>query len=100
MRIAACQLAAGVSPAENLAVVAGQITEAAAGGADVVVFPEAAMARFGIPLGPVAEPLDGPWATRVRALADSAGVLVVAGMFTPGSSTHTGPPAEGVGAGG
>ncbi|WP_326596407.1 carbon-nitrogen hydrolase family protein [Streptomyces sp. NBC_01803] len=83
MRIAASQLAAGVSPSENLAVIAEQVTRAAAEGADAVVFPEAAMARFGIPLGPVAEPLDGPWATRVRALADSAGVLVVAGMFTP-----------------
>ncbi|MGK5532438.1 carbon-nitrogen hydrolase family protein [Streptomyces sp. URMC 129] len=83
MRIAASQLVSGVSPADNLAVIAEQVTRAAAGGADAVVFPEAAMARFGIPLGPVAEPLDGPWATRVRALADSAGVLVVAGMFTP-----------------
>ncbi|WP_049569794.1 carbon-nitrogen hydrolase family protein [Streptomyces sp. SBT349] len=83
MRIAASQLAAGVSPQENLAVIAEQTARAAAEGADVVVFPEAAMARFGIPLGPVAEPLDGPWATRVRAVADAAGVLVVAGMFTP-----------------
>ncbi|MDT0341240.1 carbon-nitrogen hydrolase family protein [Streptomyces litchfieldiae] len=83
MRIAASQLASGVLPVENLTAIAEQTARAAAEGADVVVFPEAAMARFGIPLGPVAEPLDGPWATRVRAIADSAGVLVVAGMFTP-----------------
>ncbi|UCM90644.1 carbon-nitrogen hydrolase family protein [Streptomyces marincola] len=83
MRIAVSQLASGVSPEENLAAVAEQTARAAAEGADVVVFPEAAMARFGIPLGPLAEPLDGPWATRVRAAAEAAGVLVVAGMFTP-----------------
>ncbi|RBM18252.1 carbon-nitrogen hydrolase family protein [Streptomyces sp. PT12] len=83
MRIAASQLAAGVSPEENLAVIAEQTAKAAEAGAEVVVFPEAAMARFGVPLGPLAEPLDGPWATRVRAIAGAAGVLVVAGMFTP-----------------
>ncbi|ONK11005.1 carbon-nitrogen hydrolase family protein [Streptomyces sp. MP131-18] len=83
MRIAVSQLASGVSPADNLAAIAEQTARAAAEGADAVVFPEAAMARFGIPLGPLAEPLDGPWATRVRAVADAAGVLVVAGMFTP-----------------
>ncbi len=83
MRIAVSQLASGVSPADNLAAIADQTERAAAEGADAVIFPEAAMARFGIPLGPLAEPLDGPWATRVRAVADAAGVLVVAGMFTP-----------------
>jgi predicted amidohydrolase len=41
------------------------------------------MACFGVPLGPLAEPLDGPWASAVRDLADEHGVLVVAGMFTP-----------------
>jgi predicted amidohydrolase len=83
MRIALSQLASGTSPAENLAAIATQTERAAAEGARVVVFPEAAMARFGIPLGPVAEPLDGPWANGVRAVAASSGVLVVAGMFTP-----------------
>jgi predicted amidohydrolase len=41
------------------------------------------MACFGTPLGPLAEPLDGPWASAVRTIATDAGVLVVAGMFTP-----------------
>lgn len=40
------------------------------------------MACFGTPLAPLAEPLDGPWATAVRAIADAAGITVVAGMFT------------------
>jgi predicted amidohydrolase len=41
------------------------------------------MACFGVPLGGLAEPLDGLWATSVRAVADEHDVLVVAGMFTP-----------------
>lgn len=85
MRIALCQLVADTDPARNLDTIAEWVTEAAAQNASVVVFPEATMARFGIPLGGLAEPLDGPWASRVRKLAESAGVLVVAGMFTPGA---------------
>ena len=41
------------------------------------------MCRFGVPLSPVAEPLDGPWADAVRAIAADAGITVFAGMFTP-----------------
>ena len=41
------------------------------------------MCRFGVPLAPVAEPLDGPWADAVRAIAADAGVTVFVGMFTP-----------------
>ena len=44
---------------------------------------EAMMCRFGVPLGPVAEPVDGPWARGVDAVAQEAGVAVIAGMFTP-----------------
>ena len=40
---------------------------AADAGASLVLFPEATMCRFGVPLAPVAEPLDGPWADGVRA---------------------------------
>lgn len=83
MRIALSQLASGTDPAGNLDALGRQAERAAAEGAEVVVFPEAAMARFGIPLGPLAEPLDGPWATGVRKVAERTGLLVVAGMFTP-----------------
>ncbi|WP_224391845.1 carbon-nitrogen hydrolase family protein [Pseudonocardia sp. ICBG1293] len=83
MRIALVQIAAGTDPTDNLATVADGIADAASRGARLVVFPEATQCRFGVPLGPVAEPLDGPWATRVRELAAGAGVTVVAGMFTP-----------------
>lgn len=83
MRIALAQITADTDPARNLDQVAKQVRAAAEQGAAVVVFPEATMARFGIPLGPVAEPLDGPWARAVDELAEQTGVLVVAGMFTP-----------------
>jgi predicted amidohydrolase len=86
VRIALAQIAATADPAENLDLVADGAKRAAAAGAAVVVFPEATMCAFGNPLGPVAEPLDGPWAQRVRAIADDAGLTVVAGMFTP--ATH------------
>jgi predicted amidohydrolase len=49
----------------------------------MVLFPEATMCRFGVSLKRVAEPLDGRWASGVRAVAESAGIVVVAGMFCP-----------------
>jgi predicted amidohydrolase len=83
VRVGLCQVTSGPRPAENLEVVAGWTERAAAAGAEVVLFPEAMMACFGIPLGELAEPLDGPWATGVQQIARRHGVLVVAGMFTP-----------------
>ncbi|MGW5050149.1 carbon-nitrogen hydrolase family protein [Actinokineospora sp. NPDC004072] len=86
MRVALCQISSGDDPAANLAAVRAWTARAAAEGAAVVVFPEATQCRFGVPLGPVAEPLDGPWAAGVREVADAHGVVVVAGMFTPDPS--------------
>jgi predicted amidohydrolase len=83
VRIALAQVVSTPDPAHNLGLIEDGARRAAAAGARVVVFPEAAMCCFGVPLGPVAEPLDGPWAGRVRAIADAAGLTVVAGMFTP-----------------
>jgi predicted amidohydrolase len=83
VRIALVQIAATADPAGNLGLVADGVRQAAAAGAALVVFPEATMCAFGHPLGPVAEPLDGPWAERVRAIAADAGLTVVVGMFTP-----------------
>ena len=83
MRIALAQIASTVEPERNLELVAERVRAAAAAGARLVVFPEATMCCFGVKLGPVAEPLDGPWATRVREVAAAAGVTVVVGMFTP-----------------
>ncbi|MFF1696278.1 carbon-nitrogen hydrolase family protein [Streptomyces sp. NPDC058257] len=83
MRIALSQLTTGPEPGKNLALIEEWTARAAEAGADIVVFPEASMACFGTPLTPLAEPLDGPWATGVRAIAEAAGITVVAGMFTP-----------------
>jgi predicted amidohydrolase len=84
MRVAIAQLNSGADPSGNLALVEQYTREAVDGGADLVVFPEAMMCAFGNDLADVVEPLDGPWATRVRELATSLGIVVVAGMFTPG----------------
>ncbi|MHA6796603.1 carbon-nitrogen hydrolase family protein [Pseudonocardia bannensis] len=83
MRIALAQVVSSTDSEDNLKLIDQYVRQAAEAGARLVVFPEAAMCRFGVPLGPVAEPLDGPWATRVRALAADAGITVIAGMFTP-----------------
>lgn len=83
MRIALAQILAGTDPAANLAIVADYTRRAAQAGARLVVFPEATMCRFGVPLTEVAEPIDGQWADAVRTIADEAGVTVFAGMFTP-----------------
>jgi deaminated glutathione amidase len=83
MRIALAQISSGTDPAANLKTVQEYTRRAADRGARLVVFPEAAMCRFGVPLRPVAEPLDGPWADGVRRAAAAAGVTVVAGMFCP-----------------
>ncbi|GHJ40770.1 carbon-nitrogen hydrolase family protein [Streptomyces sp. TS71-3] len=83
MRIALCQLTTGPDPEKNLRLIEEWTARAAAEQARVVVFPEAAMACFGTPLAPLAEPLDGPWAEAVRAIAHAHGTVVVAGMFTP-----------------
>jgi predicted amidohydrolase len=83
VRIALAQIVSTPDPGHNLGLVEEQIRAAAAGGARLVVFPEATMCCFGVSLAPVAEPLDGLWASRVRELAADAGLTVVAGMFTP-----------------
>lgn len=84
MRIAVAQILSGTDPAANLQTVADATRRAAGAGARLVVFPEATMCRLGVPLAPVAEPLNGRWADGVRAIAADAGVTVFVGMFTPG----------------
>jgi predicted amidohydrolase len=83
MRIALAQTQSGTEPAANLKLVEEYARRAADAGAALVLFPEATMARFGVPLHEVAEPLDGPWADGVRGIAADAGVTVIAGMFVP-----------------
>ncbi len=66
----------------------------------MVVFPEATMRAFGNSLLDIAEPLDGPWATRVRRIAAELGIVIVAGMFTPGDPGSAGSGQPGAGAAG
>lgn len=83
MRIALAQILSGTDPAANLELVDRHTRQAAEAGASLVLFPEATMCRFGVPLAPIAEPLDGRWADGVREIAAQSGVTVVAGMFRP-----------------
>ncbi|HEX8510012.1 MAG TPA: carbon-nitrogen hydrolase family protein [Propionibacteriaceae bacterium] len=83
MRVGLAQLVAGDDPAANLDQVAELTRRAAGEAAELVIFPEATMRRFGRSLTEVAEPVDGPWALRLRDIAVEHQVVVAAGMFTP-----------------
>jgi len=87
MRIALAQFTADTVPARNLQLVLEQIPAAAAAGAQLVVFPEAMICSFARPRAEAAEPLDGPWASAVRAAAKDAGITVIIGTFTPGTGS-------------
>jgi predicted amidohydrolase len=84
MRLAVAQIISSADLEANLELIREYATLAKASGAELVVFPEAAMRAFGHSLRDIAEPLDGPWAEKVRALASELGIAIVAGMFTPG----------------
>ncbi len=85
LRVLLWQRAASLESAENRAALGrlpGLVAEH--GGADLVVLPEASARDFGTPgsdLAPYAEPLDGPFTTTLRALAEEQGWSVVGGMF-------------------
>ncbi|ETK32542.1 nitrilase [Microbispora sp. ATCC PTA-5024] len=56
---------------------------ARARGADLAVFPEATLTRFGRAVAEVAEPLDGPFVTGLAEAARENRIAVVAGVFEP-----------------
>ncbi|MET8567509.1 carbon-nitrogen hydrolase family protein [Streptomyces sp. NPDC004783] len=89
MRIALAQMLSTTDPQENLRTLTDLTARAAGRGADVVVFPEAAMCAFSGPVADAAEPLDGPWARQVASLAAAHGVTIVAGTFTPAPDGRT-----------
>jgi len=91
VRIALAQIITGRDLDRNLDLVREYAARAKAGGADLVVFPEATMRAFGNSLVDIAEPLDGPWASAVRAIAAEQDLVVVAGMFTPGAAKDGSP---------
>lgn len=81
MRIAVIQLAAGLDWAENLDRASALLGDTEA---NLVVLPEAVMHDFGpadMPLGPLAQPLDGPFVAALAELARQHGATVLAGMF-------------------
>lgn len=81
MRVALVQLAAGTDVAENAAAIR-RLTKGVE--ADLLVLPEAVMHDFGdpaLPLGPVAQPLDGPFVGVLGEVARESGAVVVGGMF-------------------
>ncbi len=86
MRIALAQIASSADPTHNLGLVHSWAGRAADQGARLVLFPEATMASFSTSPLRHAEPLSGSWADGVREIASRLGIVVVAGMFTPGSS--------------
>ena len=90
MRVALAQVITGRDLAENLRLLEEYARRAKDDGAELVVFPEAMMRAFGNSLLDIAEPLDGPWASRVRSLADELQLVIVAGMFTPGTPSNSG----------
>ncbi|MBO0803702.1 MAG: carbon-nitrogen hydrolase family protein [Nocardiopsaceae bacterium] len=81
--MALCQIPGSPDVSVNLSRVRAALKEAAAGGAELAVFPEATMVRFGSDLRAAAEPLDGPFCTAVGSACAEAGVAAVAGVFEP-----------------
>jgi predicted amidohydrolase len=87
VRVTLLQFATGMNKADNLETLTRLAREAAGAstpGPDLIVCPEAAMADFGkpdTPLGPLAEPLDGPFVQALGGLAKELGATIVAGMF-------------------
>jgi predicted amidohydrolase len=89
LAVAVAQFAPGSDKEANLIAVRDLATEAAALGAGLVVFPEYS-SHFVPALGQesldAAEPLDGPFATAVGALAKVLGIHIVAGLLERAAS--------------
>src|SRR5215475_5910557 len=83
MRIALCQVPVSPDPSVNLSRAGAALKEAAAGDAEVAVFPEATMVRFGSDLRAAAEPLDGPFGTAVSEACAATEISAVLGVFEP-----------------
>jgi len=84
MKVAVAQFSAGMDKAANLERIIALAERAAGEGAELVVFPEAAMCDFGHAtddLRGLAEPLDGPFVGAMRRLAAHHRLTLVAGMF-------------------
>ncbi|AQS40896.1 MAG: Putative hydrolase [Candidatus Tokpelaia hoelldobleri] len=85
-RIALAQIQSTTDKAANIIQVEQAISAAAHENVDLLVFPEAAQVSFEARLHDVAEPLDGAFATILRAAAKQHNMLIVAGMFEPAAN--------------
>ena len=83
MRVGLCQIPVSPDSSVNLARVRSALEEAAGRGAELAVFPEATMVRFGSDLRGAAEPLDGPFCSGLASACVATGVSLVAGVFEP-----------------
>lgn len=83
IRVACGQFAPSTDPQENLRTATELIRAAGEAGSALVVLPEGAMANFAAPIGTLAEPVDGPFATGIREAARAAGLVAVVGMYEP-----------------
>ncbi|MFD1537720.1 carbon-nitrogen hydrolase family protein [Nonomuraea guangzhouensis] len=81
-RIALCQIPVSPDPSANLKRVREALAKA--DGADLAIFPEATLTRYGSRITELAEPLDGPFVSGVAEAAREHGVAVIAGVFEPG----------------
>jgi deaminated glutathione amidase len=80
LQVSLVQAASGLEPEENRR----ELDRLTPAGADLVVFPEVFARDFGEPGSDVsgaAEPLDGPFAATVEAVASARRTTIVAGMF-------------------
>ncbi|MBF6355229.1 carbon-nitrogen hydrolase family protein [Nocardia higoensis] len=85
------QFTPSTDPQANLTALGEQVRAAAGRGARVVIAPEYAMhavRRLDRRVVPVAQPLDGQFATGLAELARAAGVFLVAGMIETGGDTR------------
>ncbi|WP_449064345.1 carbon-nitrogen hydrolase family protein [Planomonospora algeriensis] len=93
-RIALCQIPVSTDPSANLDQVRRSIERAAADGAELAIFPEAALTRYGRRITGLAEPLDGPFVTGLAESARAHGLAVIAGVFESGADPGTAPGTE------
>ncbi|MGP3913123.1 carbon-nitrogen hydrolase family protein [Nonomuraea sp. 10N515B] len=80
--IALCQIPVSPDPSTNLKRVREALSRAE--GADLAIFPEATLTRYGRRITSLAEPLDGPFVSGLTEAAREHGTAVIAGVFEPG----------------
>jgi predicted amidohydrolase len=80
--IALCQIPVSPDPSTNLKRAREALSRAE--GAELAIFPEATLTRYGRRITTLAEPLDGPFVSGLAATAREVGVAVIAGVFEPG----------------